>query len=117
MQVNLSGDYSLDILKELAEDLQEDMEAIPSVLGVDLTGGLEREVQVDVDLPKLKYYNLSFGDIIAAIQEENVTVPGGDITVGSKTSCFGFQGNIKPRLHLKTLLLNQREINQYIFVI
>ena len=84
MQVNLSGDYSLDILKEIAEDLQEDIEAVPSVLGVDLTGGLEREVQVDVDLPKMKYYNLSFTDIIAAIQQENVTVPGGDITVGTK---------------------------------
>ncbi|MEX0609437.1 MAG: efflux RND transporter permease subunit [Balneolaceae bacterium] len=84
MQVNLSGDYSLDILKEIAEDLQEKIEGIPSVLGADLTGGLEREVQVDVDLPKLKYYNISFGDIITAISLENVTVPGGDITVGSK---------------------------------
>ncbi|MEX2362568.1 MAG: efflux RND transporter permease subunit, partial [Balneolaceae bacterium] len=29
MQVNLSGDYSLDILKEIAEDLQEKIEGIP----------------------------------------------------------------------------------------
>lgn len=84
MQVNLSGDYSLDILKDIAEDLQERIETVPSVLGVDLTGGLEREVQVDVNLPKLKYYNISFRDIIAAISQENVTIPGGDITVGSK---------------------------------
>lgn len=84
MQINLSGDYSLEVLKDIAEDLQDKIESVPSVLGVDLTGGLEREVQVDVDLPKLKYYNLGFGDIIASISEENVTVPGGDITVGSK---------------------------------
>lgn len=84
MNVNLSGDYDEVILKEIAEDLQEKIEAIPTVLGVDLTGGLEREVQVNVDLPKLKYYNISFGDIIGAISNENVTIPGGDITVGTK---------------------------------
>jgi multidrug efflux pump len=38
------------------EDLQDRLEQIPSVLRVDLRGGLEREVKVDVDLAKLKYY-------------------------------------------------------------
>jgi multidrug efflux pump len=85
MQINLSGDYDLEILKDIAENLQDKIEAIPTVLGVDLTGGLEREVQVDVDLAKLKYYNLSFGDIIGAISSENVTIPGGDISVGTKS--------------------------------
>ncbi|MDR9415373.1 MAG: efflux RND transporter permease subunit [Gracilimonas sp.] len=105
MQVNLSGDYSLDILKEIAEDLQEDIEAVPSVLGVDLTGGLEREVQVDVDLPKLKYYNLSFGDIIAAIQQENVTVPGGDITVGSKNFLLRVPGQYETTAPLEDIVI------------
>lgn len=84
MQVNISGQYGLVQLKEIAEDLQDQIEAVPSVLEVNLAGGLEREVKVDVDLPKLKYYGLSFGDIIAAIQEENITVPGGNIEVGIK---------------------------------
>ncbi len=84
MNVNLSGEYDEVILKEIAEDLQNKIEAIPSVLGVDLTGGLEREVQVDVDLAKMKYYGITFGDIISAISQENVTIPGGDISVGTK---------------------------------
>src|SRR5690625_3930154 len=84
MQVNLSGQYGLVELKEIAEDLQDQIETIPSVLEVNLAGGLEREVKVDVNLPKLKYYGLTFSDIVAAIQEENVTVPGGNIDVGIK---------------------------------
>lgn len=105
MQVNLSGDYSLDILKELAEDIQEDIEAVPSVLGVDLTGGLEREVQVDVDLPKLKYYNLSFTDIITAIQLENVTIPGGDITVGSKNFLLRVPGQYQTTAPIENIVV------------
>ena len=84
MNVNLSGKYDELILKDIAEDLQDKIEALPSVLGVDLTGGLEREVQVDVDLAKMKYYNITFTDIIGAISQENVTIPGGEFAVGTK---------------------------------
>jgi multidrug efflux pump subunit AcrB len=84
MQVNISGEYGLVQLKEIAEDLQDRIESIPSVLEVNLAGGLEREVKVDVNLPKLKYYGLTFTDLVAAIQAENVTVPGGNIDVGIK---------------------------------
>lgn len=84
VQVNLSGQYGLDKLKLVAEDLQDRIEAIPNVLEAPLAGGLEREVKVDVDLARLKYYNLTFGDIIKAIQTENVTIPGGSIDVGTK---------------------------------
>ncbi len=82
MQINIAGDYSQVRLKEIAEDLQDELEGIPQVLEVNLSGGLEREVQVNVDLPRLKYYNLAFSDVVFAIVAENVTIPGGAIDVG-----------------------------------
>jgi len=82
LQVNLSGEYDLVRLKELAEDMQDELEQIPEVLRVDLRGGLEREVRVDVDLPRLQYYGLALQDVIDAIRRENVTIPGGSIDVG-----------------------------------
>jgi len=82
MQVNLSGEYGLVRLKELAEELQDRLEAIPAVLRADLRGGLEREVKVDVDLSKMNYYGLALQDVIDAIRNENVNIPGGSIDVG-----------------------------------
>jgi multidrug efflux pump subunit AcrB len=82
MQVNVAGPYGLVRLREVAEDLQDRLEQIPSVLEARLAGGLEREVQVDVDLPKLKFYGLAFIDVIDAIRGENITIPGGTIEVG-----------------------------------
>ena len=105
MQINLSGDYDLEILKNIAENLQDKIEAIPTVLGVDLTGGLEREVQVDVDLAKLKYYNLSFGDIIGAISAENVTIPGGDISVGTKSFLLRVPGQYQETAPIEDVVL------------
>ncbi|MTI88626.1 MAG: efflux RND transporter permease subunit [Balneolaceae bacterium] len=115
MQINLSGDYSLDILKDIAEDIQEKIEVLPSVLGVDLTGGLEREVQVDVDLPKLKYYNIGFGDIIAAISTENVTIPGGDITVGSKSFLLRVPGQYEETAPIEDIVV-KAENEQPIYI-
>ncbi|GMR12016.1 MAG: efflux RND transporter permease subunit [Gemmatimonadota bacterium] len=83
MQVNLSGEYGLVRLKEIGEELQDRIEQIPSVLRVDLRGGLEREVKVDVHLDKLQYYGLAIEDVIETIWDENVNVPGGSIDVGS----------------------------------
>ncbi len=83
MQVNLAGEYGLVRLRELAEELQDRLEQIPQVLRVDLQGGLEREVKVDVDLPRLKYYSLALTDVVDAIRNENVNIPGGSIEVGA----------------------------------
>ena len=105
MNVNLSGEYDEVILKEIAEDLQDKIEAIPSVLGVDLTGGLEREVQVDVDLAKMKYYGVTFGDIIAAISSENVTIPGGDISVGTKKFLLRVPGQYEDTALLEDVVI------------
>jgi multidrug efflux pump len=82
MQVNLAGEYGLVRLKEIGETLEDQIEQLPQVLRVDLRGGLEREVKVEIDLPRLKYYGLAISDVVDAIQDENVNVPGGSIEVG-----------------------------------
>ncbi|MGY8778922.1 MAG: efflux RND transporter permease subunit [Longimicrobiales bacterium] len=82
LQVNLSGEYGLVRLKEIAEDLQDRLETLPAVLRADLRGGLEREVKVDVDLSKMNYYGVALQDVIDAIRNENVNIPGGSIDVG-----------------------------------
>lgn len=111
MQVNVSGDYELDKLKDVAEDLQDRLETIPSVLEVDLAGGLEREVKVDVDLPRLKYYGLSLGDLIAAIQQENVTVPGGTIDVGTKEFLLRVPGQYKTPKPIQDIVIDAPDDN------
>jgi len=83
MQVNLAGEYGLVRLKEIGEELQDRIEQLPQVLRADLRGGLEREVKVDVDLRRLKYYGLAVSDVVDAIRDENVNIPGGSIEVGA----------------------------------
>jgi multidrug efflux pump subunit AcrB len=82
MQVNLSGDYDLALLKQTGEDLQEAIEQIPGVLEAELVGGIENEVQVLVDPERLEFYDLALADVQDAIALQNVTIPGGKLSLG-----------------------------------
>lgn len=105
MQVNISGRYGLDELKKLAEDLQDQFESLPQVLEVDLAGGLENEVKVDVDLARLKYYNISFDDITKAIANENLTIPGGTVDVGSKQFLVRVPGEYEDPIEIQDIVV------------
>lgn len=80
--INLAADYSLAQLTQIADRLKDELETIPGIREVDVIGGLEREIQVNVDLSALKAYNVSFQQIIGAIQGQNLTIPGGNVDAG-----------------------------------
>ncbi len=77
--INLSGDIGLVKLKELAEKLQDEIEALEEITRADIAGALDREIQINVDLYKMQAAGLSFNSIINAIASENVTVSAGQI--------------------------------------
>ena len=105
MTVNLAADYSLTRLKQVAEDLEDQLEALAGVLEVDLVGGLEREVRVDVDLSRLKGYNLSFDDISSAIAGENANIPGGSVDVESLRYAVRVDGQFKDPSEVENVVI------------
>lgn len=83
MFVNVSGDAGLVKLKQIADELEDEIEQIQGVLDVNVVGGLKREIKVIVDADRLDAYGLAFNDVINAIQTENVNIPGGSIQLGN----------------------------------
>ncbi|QKZ11690.1 efflux RND transporter permease subunit [Spirosoma sp. KUDC1026] len=81
MNINMAGNFSLKQLKEYAEDLQDAIEAMPEIRRVDIVGALTREIQINVDLPRMQSAGLAFTDIQQAVQGENVNVSGGELNV------------------------------------
>ncbi|MGD9346017.1 MAG: efflux RND transporter permease subunit, partial [Candidatus Aminicenantes bacterium] len=83
--INLSGDVGLVKLKELAEKLQDEIEALEEITRADIAGALDREIQINVDLYKMQAAGLSFNSIINTVASENVTISAGQIdTAGMK---------------------------------
>ena len=67
LNVNLSGDFSMEMLKEYAEVLEERIEDIPQITKVDIRGIQEREVKIDVNLYRMESMEVTFNDIENAI--------------------------------------------------
>lgn len=82
MIVNLSGDFGMARLKDIADDLKDDIEAIRGVNLVEIVGGQDREVHVFVDPRRLAAYKLGLVDIEDAVAREHLNVPGGELDIG-----------------------------------
>lgn len=85
ININLSGDFSINELKRFADFLEEEIEAITEISKVDITGIDEREIQINVDPIKLDALELSFQDVEGAIMQENVSIAGGSLLFDDNT--------------------------------
>lgn len=108
MIVSLSGDVSLEILKQLAEKLEDEIEPMKQVLETVIVGGLEREIHVLIDHEKLDHHQFAFGDIISAINEENITMPGGKISLGDSKYLVRIPGEFKSVNDIPYLIVNKK---------
>ncbi len=70
-------------LKFLAEKMIKDrLEKVEGVASVSISGGVNREILVDVDQPRLQANNLSLLEIVNSLDEANVSYPAGSIKKG-----------------------------------
>jgi multidrug efflux pump len=103
MNVNLAGDYPLQRLKDYAEDLQDRFEGLPEISRVDIVGALEREIQINVDLPRMQSAGLAFYDIQQAVQGENINISGGDLNVDNVRRTLRVQGEFSDVAQIREL--------------
>ncbi len=66
------------------DDLKRKLEPVDGVAAVKVGGGLEDEVQVDIDQRKLAQLGLSLDTVVQRLQQENINVSGGRLEEGSQ---------------------------------
>lgn len=66
------------------EDLKKKLEPVAGVAAVKVGGGLEDEIQVDIDQQKLAQLSLPIDNVITRLKEENVNISGGRLEEGSQ---------------------------------
>ncbi len=105
MYVNAVGDVGVARLKKIAEDLQDKIEGVQGVLRADVTGGLQPEIQVNVDVYRMNAYQVSFDDVSGAIRAENLSIPGGTIETEEKNLTVRVPGEFKQVKPLENIVL------------
>ncbi|WP_375581433.1 efflux RND transporter permease subunit [Marivirga tractuosa] len=105
MNINLSGNYSVETLNSYAEYLEEEMEKFPEMSKAEIRGVDEKEVRIMVDPLQMEARKISFNDIETAIQQENMTMSGGNIKMGKIRRTVAISGEYEDPSELENLII------------
>ena len=115
ININLSGDFSLEELRDYGEYLEDEIESISEISKVELEGLNEREILINVDLHKMEALELSFYDIEMAVTAENVSISGGEIKLGSARRSIRTIGEFTSMKEIEDIII-KRESGRVVYL-
>ncbi len=107
LNINFTGDYKSQQLKDYAEHLQDKIELLPQIKEASIRGVDDKEVEVAVDIYKMTAAQVSFNDIFNAIRSENSTISGGNIKNEGMRKSIRVLGEIKSPSELKDIVIKE----------
>ena len=106
--ITLAGNTPLERLKKLAEDLQDQIELVSGVKEVAISGTREREIRVELDLPRLINYDIPLTLVMQRIAEENKTTSAGNIEMNGDKFQVRVPSEFKQISEMQDVVLAQR---------
>jgi multidrug efflux pump len=104
--INLSGDIPLDRLKKYADEMQDRIESLKEITRVEIGGALSREIQIDIDMYKMKAASLTFRDVEQAVSLNNMTVSGGNIDLQGMSRSIRVVGEVNDIDQIRNIVIN-----------
>src|SRR5205823_5303949 len=83
------------------------LESVPGVAAINVSGGLQTEIQVRVDYAKLAAYGVTLANITTAMTNANVDAPVGSIDQGQTTLNVRSLGAFQTTNDLANLVVSQ----------
>ncbi|MHA6278759.1 efflux RND transporter permease subunit [Salinimicrobium sp. CAU 1759] len=114
LNVNLTGDYPVQKLKEYAEYLQDRIELLPQIKEASVRGAEEKEVEIAVDIYKMTASKVSFQDIISAVSMENQTISGGNVITGGIQKNIRILGEVRDPEELNNIIVKREDGNVFL---
>ena len=75
LQSDSFAPFQLRIFAE--EELNRELSIIPGVAGVDVSGAISEEVQINLDLQRIQAIGVSIDDVLNALEDRNQDIAGG----------------------------------------
>jgi len=107
LNISLVGNYTVEELKEYAEYLDTRIERLPQVKTVEVRGIQDFEVEIAVNPYKMKATKTSFGNIIDAISQENITISAGSLISDGQRRNVKIIGEVSDPSQLNRLIVKR----------
>ena len=111
ININLSGEYPVDVLKEKADLIKERLETISEINSVEIRGVQEKKVKIEIRKFDAEANRVSFGDVESAIQSENTTIGAGNLKIDGVDNFIIIDGKFKAFDDLKNLVVKHENNN------
>jgi multidrug efflux pump len=111
LNINLSGDYPVEKLKEFGEYLEDEIEDLKEIKQVDIRGVQDKEVEVAVDIYKMMASKVSFDDIRNAINGGNVNISAGNLIASGQRRTISILGEIEDPAALEKFVVKTERGN------
>ncbi len=102
----VSENASFADLRTEAERLEERLEKIAGLKGADTWGIPKKEVRVNLNLPKMAADGIPLSRVLGAMQSENVSIPGGALSVGDREFFVETSGDYKSIEEIRNTIVN-----------
>jgi HAE1 family hydrophobic/amphiphilic exporter-1 len=96
-------------LRRLIDDqISYRIEQVPGVAALDVWGGLEREIRIDIDPDRMRALQLSLDTIRSSIRDANISLPAGTIESGNTEIRLRTPGELTSVEQLLDLVVDRR---------
>src|SRR5690606_14566635 len=97
-----------EFYKWLDKKIQPIISRVPGISQVNMVGGQEREIQVNIDQNKLEGYGLSVPEVSQIIQASNLDFPTGNVKTRTNSTLIRLSGKYQSIEELRNLVISSQ---------
>lgn len=116
LNINLSGDFPVQTLKDKAEYLKDKLEGITAVSDVDIRGVQEQKLKIEIKQDIAESKQISANDIEQAVQSENMNLGAGNLKIDGIDHFVMFEGKFESLDEIRNLVVKhdaQKDVYLY----
>jgi len=104
--IALASHLPKDELTRIADKLvKQELQQIAGVGQIELIGGQERQIRVEVEPGKLTSYGLAVGDVVDTLRAQSLDMPAGHVTQGSRELTVTTRGEVHSVAEIEALVI------------
>lgn len=110
MRIALAGNESLIALRLFAEErIKQDLESLDGVASVQVSGGLEEEIQINVNEGKLAVLGIPITQVSQRLAQENINLTGGTLKEGEAEFLVRTLNEFKSAEEIQDIVIGMRD--------
>lgn len=116
INVSLSGPFDEHVLQRLARKLEVRLLDLSDVARIDRVGWRDREIWVEVDPRIAQDYKLSLRDVILALRNQNLNLPGGTLNAREGDYLVRTIGEFETAEEIRKVIIRANDLGNWIQV-